>query len=101
MGVYVQGSLSGVPVRGVSVRGVSVKRGLCPGGLCQGVSVKGGLCQGNSVSRGVSAREPPYSNVQAVHILLECIPVYLYFSLLYMYKYFKIQLISTRQGKRC
>ena len=68
------------------------RRGLCPGGslsrglsvqrgfLSKGLSVKGGLCpEGVSVQRGVSVQgdlcqgDPPYGNVQAVSILLECI----------------------------
>ena len=49
--------------------------GLCPGVSVQGVFLSRGVSvQGNGVSvQGVSVREtPPYSNVQAVHILLEC-----------------------------
>ena len=68
--------------------GLSVQWGLCPvgslsGGLCPGwVSVWGSLSRG-SLSRGVSVQEggglcqedPPYGNVRAVRILLECILV--------------------------
>ena len=53
---------------------VSVQGGLCPGvgGLCPGgSSVKGGLCQGDPPDR-----DPPYGNVHAVRILLECILVF-------------------------
>ena len=77
----------------VSVQGVSVQGGLCPGGLCPGdlspweslsgevsvwgLSVQGSL-SGGSLS-GISVRETPplYSNEQVVHILLECILVFL------------------------
>ena len=71
------GSLSrGLYPRGVSVQGVSIQGGLCPrGSLSKGVSVQGGLCsRGVSVQGGVFVWEtPPYGNVQAVRILLECI----------------------------
>ena len=96
-----RGSLSreGVSVQGgesLSREGVSVHRGLFPKGgslstgglsLKGGVSVqKGGLCPGwflyNGVGGGfcpggeVSVGEiPPYGNVRAVRILLECILV--------------------------
>ena len=54
---------------GVSVQGVSVQGNICPG--------EGGLCSGRGyLSRGISVRETPlYSNVQAVHLLLEYILV--------------------------
>ena len=64
--------------------GVSVQGGLCPrrslsrGDLCpslsRGVSVRGRVVSVQE-GRGVSVRETPYGNVQAVRILLECILV--------------------------
>ena len=74
-GVFVQGGLcpGSLCPGGVSVQVGSLSGGLYPGGLCPG-----SLCQEGSLSRGVSVRETPlYSYVQAVHILLECILVYL------------------------
>ena len=66
--------------------------GVCAGGLCpplygnmQGLCPGGSLSKGGSLSMvgggsagGVSVREtlPPYGNVRAVRILLECILVY-------------------------
>ena len=72
-----------------SVQGV----GLCPGcgSLSRGVSVQGGHCPGGSggprgslgglCPRGVfvGGGRPPYGNVRAVRILLECILVQVYF----------------------
>ena len=84
---------------------VSVQGGLCPGGLCSGrclpgVSVQEGLCPEGGVpcpvGRGLCPEDwasvqgrgslsgglcpgrpaPPYGNVQAERILLECILVY-------------------------
>ena len=65
-GVSVQGSLS----RKVSVQGVSVHEGLCPGVPVQEGLCPGGLCLGGSLSG-----RPPYGNVRAVRIILECILV--------------------------
>ena len=84
--------------------------GLCPGGplskmggslswgggLCLGGSLSkmGGLCPGEEVSvrggslsrEGVSVkRDPPYSYVRAVRILLECILVWLMFLLRHIF----------------
>ena len=64
----------GVPVQVVSIEGC-----LCPGG----VSVQGGLCLGGVCPGGVSLggggglcqADPPYGNMWAVRILLECILV--------------------------
>ena len=78
-------------IRGVSVRGLYLGGGLCPRGSLSGlgVSVQGVSVQvGGSLSRGsltqeglclgVSVRETPqYGNEWAVHILLECILVYI------------------------
>ena len=57
------------------------------GGLCPGGSLSGGLCSGSSLfrgslSRGISVRETPrqrslYGEERAVHILLECILVFI------------------------
>ena len=65
------GSLStGGLCLGVSVQGDLYPGGVCLGGLCpEGISVK------RSLSWGSLSRRPPYGNVQAVRILLECILV--------------------------
>ena len=61
--------------------GVSLSRGC----LCLGGSLSGGLCPGGSVSRGICVQgglcqgDLPYGNVWAVHILPECILVYIIF----------------------
>ena len=68
------GSLSRrVSVQGVSVqREVSVQGSLCTeGGLCPGES----LYRGWSLSGGSLSGRPPYGNVRAVRVLLECILV--------------------------
>ena len=81
-GVSVRGSLS----RGFLFGGGYLSRVLCPGGslsrrsLSRGVSVQGSLGPGGSLSRGVCPGRPPYSNVRAVCILLECILVNFYFN---------------------
>ena len=65
-------SLSG----GISVwRGVSVQGGLSLGGLCCGM---GDLCLGRGLCHG-DPPPPPYGNVRAVRILLECILVSFYY----------------------
>ena len=51
----------------VSLSGVSVR-----GGSLSGGSLSGGLCPGRSLSGGSLSQKPPYGNVQAVYILLEC-----------------------------
>ena len=64
-------------------RMVSVQRCLCLGvSLPGGSSPKGSLSRGISVWRGLCHRPPPspYGNVQAVHILLECILVVFIFA---------------------
>ena len=69
-GVSVRGS--GLCSRGISVWGLSVQRGLCPReGLSPGGALPGG---------SLSGRPPPYVNVRAVRILLECILVLHYFT---------------------
>ena len=71
--LFRRGSLSrGVSVQGVSVWGVYVWLSLSRvvGSLFRRVSVQGGLCLGESL-----LGRPPYSNEQAVRILLECILV--------------------------
>ena len=55
--------LQGVSVQGVSVQGDSV----------QGVYVQGGLCQGY---------RPPYGNIRAIRVLLECIVFFEHFNLM-------------------
>ena len=83
----------------MSTGGVSVQEGLCPGGALsrevsvqrRGVSVQGALCSGGSLFRGLSVQgvltrgslsrglcqgDPPYGNMRAVRILLECILVF-------------------------
>ena len=68
--------------KGVSLQGGSLSRGLCPRGfsvqgslskgvLCPGVFCPGGLCPGG----GLYQEDPPYGNMRAVRILLECILV--------------------------
>ena len=53
----------------------TLSRGLCLGDLCpEWVSVHGDLCPGGSLS-GRPPTTPPYSNMQVIHILLECILV--------------------------
>ena len=52
----------GVSVQGVSVQGVSV----------QGGSMSKGALSMGSLSRILSAQRPPYSEAQAVCILLQC-----------------------------
>ena len=62
------------------------------GGLCPG-----GCLSGGSLSRGVSVREtPPYSNMRAVRILLECILVEVHCEFLR----FSIIIWSTEKKKR-
>ena len=62
------------PGGGVSVKGVSVKGGLLSGGFCQGDPPYGNMQAVHILSRGrgllgsLSGR-PPYGNMQAVHIL--------------------------------
>ena len=65
LGVSVQGGIS--VQGGVSVQGVSVQGGLCLGGLSRG-----------SLSGRPPSRRPPYSNEQALRILLEYILVLWY-----------------------
>ena len=72
--------------RGVSVQGGLCAGGLCAGGLCPGGSLcRGCLCPGVSVQGVVSVQEvsvretSPYGNMQVVHILLECIFVFIIF----------------------
>ena len=80
MGVYFQGGClcleGGSLSMGVSVQGgcLCLGRGLCPGEvsvqLRGTLSREGDLCPGDSLSG-----RPPYGNVRAVRILLECILV--------------------------
>ena len=77
-GVSVWGSLS----RGSLSRGVSVQGSLCPGGpypggLCPGGLCPGGSLSGGSLSGGLCHGDPLYGNERVVHILLECILVYI------------------------
>ena len=70
--------------RGVSVRGVSVGGALPRGVSVQGgISVQGGLFPGGSVKETPRTENPPYGKERAVHILLECILVIFFVSLLW------------------
>ena len=125
-----QGSLSrGVSVQGGLCLGVSVylgvclstgvsvsvwgslSGGLCPGGLCPGSSLsrgslsRGGLylgvsVQGGFLSRGSLSGKPPYGNERAVRILLECILVSKFLSILNS-KHHKIFLQSSNYWMKC
>ena len=64
----------------VSVQGSLSKGGLCLGSLCLGCLWPGGSLSGGSLSRGslsggLCQGDPPYGNVRAVRMLLECILV--------------------------